>query len=88
MPGVKEWIKTLETGKGEGWPVQNHSLTGGGVALFALQFATAAGANVFVTSGSEDKIKKAVELGAKGGVNYKEADWHKKLKEILPKDRP
>ena len=44
---------------------------GGGVAILALQLAVAAGANVYVTSGSEEKIHKAVELGAKGGVNYK-----------------
>jgi NADPH:quinone reductase-like Zn-dependent oxidoreductase len=57
---------------------------GGGVALFALEFARAAGANVFVTSGSEEKIKKAVALGAKGGVNYKEEGWDKKLQALLP----
>lgn len=45
---------------------------GGGVALFALQFAVAAGVNVYVTSSSPEKIRKAVELGAKGGVNYKD----------------
>ena len=54
---------------------------GGGAALFALQFAVAAGATVFVTSGSEDKIKRAVELGAAGGVNYKADKWADQLKE-------
>lgn len=44
---------------------------GGGVALYALQFAVAAGANVYVTSSKEEKIKRAIELGAKGGVNYR-----------------
>ena len=44
---------------------------GGGVALLALQLCVAKGANVYVTSGSEDKIRRAVELGAKGGVSYK-----------------
>lgn len=43
---------------------------GGGVALFAFQFAVAIGANVYVTSSSEEKIAKAVTLGAKGGANY------------------
>ena len=54
---------------------------GGGAALFALQIAVAAGATVFVTSGSEDKIKRAVELGAAGGVNYKADKWADQLKE-------
>ncbi|MEO1626039.1 MAG: zinc-binding dehydrogenase [Bacteroidota bacterium] len=53
---------------------------GGGVALFACQFALAAGAEVWVTSGSEEKIAKAVDMGAKGGMNYKTAKWGKALK--------
>ena len=52
---------------------------GGGAALFALQFAVGAGAEVWVTSGSEEKLAKAKELGAKGGVNYHEPDWAKTL---------
>lgn len=50
---------------------------GGGVALFALQFAIAAGAKVWVTSSSPEKIAQATELGAQGGYNYKDADWAK-----------
>lgn len=61
---------------------------GGGVALFVLQFAVARGCNVFVTSGSEEKIARAVALGAKGGVVYREKAWEKKLAGLLPKDRP
>jgi zinc-binding alcohol dehydrogenase/oxidoreductase len=48
---------------------------GGGVALLALQFAVALGARVYVSSGSEDKLAKALALGAAGGVNYKDAGW-------------
>ena len=61
---------------------------GGGVALNALQFATARGATVFVTSSSEEKLRKAQELGASAGVNYKDPDWEKKLAKLLPKTRP
>ena len=50
---------------------------GGGVALQAFQFAIAIGAEVYVTSGSDEKIQKAIELGAKGGVNYKTEKWYK-----------
>lgn len=52
---------------------------GGGAALFALQFAVGAGAEVWVTSGSDEKIEKATALGAMGGVNYREPDWAKTL---------
>lgn len=55
---------------------------GGGVALFCLQFAVALGCNVYVTSGSDDKIAKAIALGAKGGVNYKKENWHKELLQL------
>ena len=44
---------------------------GGGVALLAVQLSVAKGANVFVTSGSDEKIQKLLPLGVKGGVNYK-----------------
>jgi len=51
---------------------QNVLITGigGGVALIAMQICLAIGANVYVTSGSQDKIQKAVALGAMGGFNY------------------
>lgn len=52
---------------------------GGGAALFALQFAVAAGAEVWVTSGSDEKLEKAIGLGAVGGINYRQPDWHKAL---------
>jgi zinc-binding alcohol dehydrogenase/oxidoreductase len=48
---------------------------GGGVALFALQFAVAAGAEVWVTSSSAQKIERAVALGAKGGFDYCDPEW-------------
>ena len=53
---------------------------GGGVALFAGQFALATGAEVFVTSGSDEKIDRAVKMGAEDGVNYQLEGWAKKLK--------
>jgi NADPH:quinone reductase-like Zn-dependent oxidoreductase len=48
---------------------------GGGVALFALQFAVAAGAEAWVTSSSAEKIQRAGTLGAKGGFLYTDAGW-------------
>jgi len=48
---------------------------GSGTGSFALQFAKAAGCQVFVTSGSGEKIDEAKQLGAAAGVNYKAQDW-------------
>jgi NADPH:quinone reductase-like Zn-dependent oxidoreductase len=42
--------------------------------------AAAAGARVFVTSGSDEKIERAESLGAAGGVNYNSEGWSKELK--------
>ncbi len=43
----------------------------GGVALFALQFATALGARVAITSGSDTKLARARALGAAETINYR-----------------
>ncbi|MEO5977711.1 MAG: zinc-binding dehydrogenase [Chryseolinea sp.] len=48
---------------------------GGGAALWALQFAVAYQARVYVTSGSDEKLSKAKSLGAVGGFNYKDPEW-------------
>ncbi len=48
---------------------------GGGVALFALQFAVAAQAKVYVSSGSDQKIDRAMSMGALGGANYQNPGW-------------
>lgn len=56
---------------------------GGGVALFALNFAVASGADVYVTSGNANKISKAIALGAKGGVNYKDNNWCAELRKMV-----
>jgi zinc-binding alcohol dehydrogenase/oxidoreductase len=55
---------------------------GGGAASLAFQWALSFGAKVFVSSSSNEKIKKAIELGASGGVNYLENDWDIKLKDL------
>ena len=55
----------------------------GGVALFALQVASLAGARVIVTSSSDDKLARARELGAEGTINYrKEPEWGRRVKEL------
>jgi len=52
---------------------------GGGVALFVLQFALANGNEVYFSSGSDIKIEKAIELGARAGVDYNKDKWSKEL---------
>ena len=52
---------------------------GGGVALMAVQLCIARGAEVWVTSGSDEKIARAQALGARGGISYKAENWAKTL---------
>lgn len=53
---------------------------GGGVALAALQIAKLRGARVWVTSGSDEKLAKAAELGADEALNYKNVDVAKEIR--------
>lgn len=86
LTGLTAWRAVMvKCGSQNIAPGKNVLVTGigGGVALMALEFARAAGANVYVTSGSEEKLEKAKKLGAKDGVIYKEKDWDKKLLGML-----
>lgn len=60
----------MNAGVGEGCNILVTG-AGGGVALLAVQLSIAKGANVFVTSGGDEKLRKLLSFGVKGGVNYK-----------------
>lgn len=50
----------------------------GGVSIFALQFAKAAGARVISTSSSDEKLERLKALGADHVINYKSTpEWGK-----------
>jgi NADPH:quinone reductase-like Zn-dependent oxidoreductase len=54
----------------------------GGVSIFALQWAKAAGARVIVTSSSDAKLARAKSLGADVGINYRTTvDWAQAARE-------
>jgi NADPH2:quinone reductase len=58
----------------------------GGVALAALQIAKTMGARTFVTSSSDEKLKKAKDLGADFLINYqKTPDFHKEVYRLTQK---
>jgi NADPH:quinone reductase-like Zn-dependent oxidoreductase len=55
----------------------------GGVSVFGLLFAAAAGARPIITSSSDEKLARAKELGAVGTVNYRTTpDWQLALREL------
>ena len=55
----------------------------GGVSVFALQIAKLRGARVIITSGSDEKLGRAKELGADETINYKTMpEWDKRVREL------
>ncbi len=55
----------------------------GGVSMFALQFAKAAGARVIATSSSDAKIERLKALGADDCINYRSTpDWDQQAQRL------
>ena len=52
----------------------------GGVSIWALQLAHAAGARVIITSSSDEKVERARALGASDGINYRNTpEWDQEV---------
>jgi NADPH:quinone reductase-like Zn-dependent oxidoreductase len=74
VAGLTAWFALIEEGRLA--PGQTVVAQGtGGVSLFGLQIAKAAGATVIITSGDDDKLARAISLGADHGVNRLKTDW-------------
>ncbi|KAI1407309.1 NAD(P)-binding protein [Hypoxylon sp. FL1857] len=57
----------------------------GGVSIFALQFAKAAGARVIATTSSKEKAETLKKLGADHVINYREdPNWGETAKKLTP----
>lgn len=55
----------------------------GGVSIIALQLSKALGANVIITSSSDEKLEWARNMGAEHTVNYRQhPDWEKEVLKI------
>ncbi len=82
LAGLTAWRATVTcAGAGPGTRLLVTG-AGGGVSTFVVQIAAARGAEVWVTSGSEDKVARAAALGAAGGVSYRDPAWPEQLVEL------
>ncbi len=74
VAGLTAWFALVERGgvrAGQTVVVQGT----GGVALFGLQIARLHGAEVIVTSGSDEKLARAKTAGATHGINRNNGSW-------------
>jgi NADPH:quinone reductase-like Zn-dependent oxidoreductase len=80
--GLVAWYALVEKGKLR--PDQTILVQGtGGVSIFGLQIASAMGAQVIVTSSSDEKLERAKSLGASHGINYAQTpDWEKAVLDL------
>ncbi len=79
--GLTAWRGLMEGGLKAGETVVVQGT--GGVSIFALQFAKAAGATVIATSSSDEKLERARALGADHLINYKTTpEWAKEVRRI------
>jgi putative PIG3 family NAD(P)H quinone oxidoreductase len=53
-----------------------------GIGTTAIQLASARGARVFATAGSDEKCRACEQLGAERGINYKTEDFVALLKDV------
>jgi NADPH:quinone reductase-like Zn-dependent oxidoreductase len=58
---------------------------GGGVAVACLQMAKRFGLKTIVTSGSEEKLKQALNLGADHAINHSSSDFSREARRITAK---
>jgi NADPH:quinone reductase-like Zn-dependent oxidoreductase len=79
VAALTAWFSLRDQGRlSRGQTVLVHGT--GGVSLFGVQFATALGARVLITSSSDEKLERARGLGAHAGINYaRTPEWEKEV---------
>ena len=73
VAGLTAWFSLVEQGRLKAGDTVLVPGTGG-VALFALQLAAAHGAEVIVTSSSDEKVRRALDLGASHAIDRTAGD--------------
>ena len=85
MVGMTAWHMLV--GRAKIKPGQTVLIMGGtsGVGMAGIQIAKLYNCTVIATAGNKEKMDKCSEIGADYVVNHREADWHKKVREITKK---
>jgi NADPH:quinone reductase-like Zn-dependent oxidoreductase len=80
--GVTAWVATA--GRNQLGPGKVVLIEGtGGVSIFAMQFATATGAQVILTSSSDEKLQRTLKIAPHESVNYQSVPiWSQRVLEL------
>jgi NADPH:quinone reductase-like Zn-dependent oxidoreductase len=81
LAGLTAWRATVTCAQAREGMSLLATGAGSGVQTFVVQIAAALGAHVFVTSSTQEKIDRAVALGAVAGVSYRDPDWPERIQE-------
>ena len=82
LAGLTAYRAALKKGKADAGKRVLITGAGGGVSQFVISFSLAIGAETYVTSGVESKIKRCVESGVTAGFNYKDEHWVKQATQV------
>jgi len=79
------WTNVFDRGRLQ--PGETALFHGGtsGIGTTAIQLASARGAIVFATAGSDDKVRACEALGARRAINYKTADFVEEIRSLTSK---
>ena len=75
LAGVTVWRALFSRGELRSGETVLVTGAGAGTSTLAVQLATAAGARVYVTSSSTQKIAQSIEIGAVAGFDYRADGW-------------
>ncbi len=82
LAGLTSWRAVVTHAEVETGQKVLVTAAGSGVSTFAIQWALALGAEVYVTSASEGKIDKAKAMGVSAGVVYREEGFTERLRKL------
>lgn len=80
LAGLTSWRATVTHAEVQSGQKVLITGAGGGVATFVIHWCVSKGADVYVSTGSAEKIAAAKAIGAIDGVDYHDDDCYKKLK--------
>lgn len=85
LPFLTAWHMLVERAKlRAGETILIHA-AGSGVSTAGIQIADFLGARIFATAGSDEKLRRAAEMGVEAGINYRKQDFVEEIRRLTGK---